>query len=71
MGACIPCCKLFQEPYRCPCENCDSYLSRNNAYKLIEEQQKEIKRLKEIIQKYELEKSWDESPDRMNGSGGW
>ena len=71
MGAHIPCCKINQGLGNCPCENCDSYLSRNNAYKLMEEQQEEIKRLKEIVKKYELEKSWDESPDRMNGSGGW
>ena len=41
-------------------ETCDILI--RNAISVILEQQAKIK-------KYELDKSWEDSPDRMNGSG--
>lgn len=38
-------------------------------YKGIEELLPKVKELEEKVKKYELEKSWEESPDRMNGCG--
>ena len=39
------------------------------AIELLKEQKKVNECLKEKVKKYELEKSWDESPDRMSGCG--
>ena len=42
---------------------------KKGYYKGIEELLPKVKELEEKVKKYELEKSWDESPDRMNGCG--
>lgn len=37
----------------------------SDAMELLKEQKKVIECLKEKVKKYELEKSWEESPDRI------
>ena len=37
MGATIPCCSKHSGLGNCPCENCDKYLSKADAYRIVEE----------------------------------
>ena len=64
------CCAMNGEDCRkCPYQNesigshptCTAHLA-SDALELLKSQQAKIK-------KYELDKSWDDSPDRMNGCG--
>ncbi len=48
-----------------------TYSSVVELLTLLKKQQDEIEKLEEKVKKYELEKSWEESPDRMNGSVRW
>ena len=35
MGASIPCCGLNEGLGNCPCEDCDKFLSRDNAFDIV------------------------------------
>ena len=71
MESCIGHCAMKDCPYFT--ESCEAFAGCNgnqimaDALELLKEQRKVIECLKEKVKKYELEKSWDENPDRMNG----
>lgn len=58
MEGSIRTCSKEKEFGKCPCEGCKKYLSKAEVIKLVEK-----------ARQYELEKSFEESPDRMNGGG--
>lgn len=35
MGGCIPCCSLHTGLGNCPCTNCNKFLSKSDAFKII------------------------------------